>query len=210
MKDIYVAPTQKDKKKNPQIVGGINEQHMNFLSAFSKDPEGISFQNQRGGEPIILFLRPHFLINTSWILFTILLIFLLPIITVLLPMSGINFLSSPIVMHFLPVYVIFYYFIVFSYAFTSFLTWFYNIFLVTPGRIIDINYFDIVIHEVSETKLNQIEDVHYDQTGFIPTLFNYGDIFAQTAGEQKNFEAYSVPRPKEATSVIASFIGGKE
>jgi hypothetical protein len=210
MRDIYVASEQKGKKKNPQIVGGINEPPMNILSAFSKDPKGISFQDQRRNESIILFLRPHFLTNLSWMLFTILLILLFPVITILLPILRMNFLSSPIVVHFLPVYAIFYYFIVFSYAFTSFLTWFYNIFLVTPDRIIDINYFDIVIHEVSETKLNQIEDVHYDQTGFIPTLFNYGDIFAQTAGEQKNFEAYSVPRPKEATSVIASFIGGKE
>jgi hypothetical protein len=210
MKDIYVAPKQKGKKKNPQIAGGINEPHMNILSAFSKDPKGISFQEQEKDESVILFLRPHFLTNLSWILFTVVLIFLLPVITILLPVSGVNFLSSSIVMHFLPVYVIFYYLIVFSYAFINFLTWFYNIFLVTPDRIVDINYYDIVVHDVSETKLNQIEDVRYNQSGFIPTLFNYGNLYAQTAGERENFEANSIPKPKEATDIIAGFIGGKE
>jgi len=211
MADIFVAPKKNGKDKiKPSNGRGVIEPHMNIMSAFSKDPKGISFQEQGKGESVILFLRPHFLTNFSWILFTILLIFLLPVITILLPMSGVTFLSSPIVKHFLPVYIIFYYLIVFSYAFINFLTWFYNIFLVTPDRIVDINYYDIVVHDVSETKLNQIEDVRYNQSGFIPTLFDYGNLYAQTAGERENFEADSIPRPKEATDIIANFIGGKE
>lgn len=211
MADIYVAPIQKGKKGiNPPAGGKSIEAHMSIISSFSHNPKGISFKLQKGDESIILFLRPHFSTNLSWILFTIFLIFLPLIISMFLPILGINFFSSDIVVHFITVYIIFYYLIVFSYAFTSFLTWFYNIFIVTPDRIIDINYSDIVVHEVSETKLNQIEDVRYTQSGFIPTLFNYGDLFAQTAGELPNFEANSIPRPKEATDIIAGLLGGIE
>lgn len=122
-------------------------------------------------------------------------------------MLGIDFFSSNIVAHFITTYAVFYYLIVFSYILINFLTWFYNIFIVTADRIIDIRYSDIVIHNVSETNLHHIEDVRYSQSGVIPTLFNYGNLYAQTAGTTENFEARSIPKPKEATDVIASLIG---
>jgi len=127
----------------------------------------------------------------------------------ILPMLGINFLSSEIIAHFTTTYIIFYYLIASSYILINFLTWFYNIFIVTADRIIDIRYSDIVIHNVSETNLHHIEDVRYSQSGVIPTLFNYGNLYAQTAGASENFEARSIPKPKEVTDVIASLIGNE-
>ncbi len=182
---------------------------MNMLASFCQNPKGVSFQTQKENELIILFLRPYILTNLPWILFGIFLIFLPPITIVLLPMLGINFLSSNIIAHFITVYTLFYYLIVFSYVLINFMTWFYNIFIVTNDRIVDINYSDIVVHNVSETKLNHVEDVRYNQSGFIPTLFNYGNLFAQTAGTEENFEAPSIPRPKEATDIITGLIGNK-
>jgi hypothetical protein len=207
MTDIYVAPKQGINKKTKNMT---HPHHMNILSAFSLNPQDVSFQNQKDNESIILFLRPHIITNIPWIISTALLLVLPLIIAFILPALKLEFLSSPIINHFATVYILLYYLIVFSYMFVSFLTWFYNIFIVTPGRIVDIDYCDIVVHNVSETKLNQIEDVRYDQSGFIPTLFNYGNLFAQTAGTRDNFEAISIPKPKEATNIIASLIGGKE
>jgi hypothetical protein len=211
MADIFVAPKKNGKKKiKSQSEGKVHEPHMHILSSFSRNPKGITFQDQREYESILLFLRPHFLTNVSWILLSIFLVFFPSIISTILPMLGMNFLSSPIITHFITVYVVFYYLLVFSYILVSFLTWFYNIFIVTPDRIVDINYSDIVVHNVSETKLNQIEDVRYSQSGFIPTLFNYGNLYAQTAAEEENFQANSIPNPKEATDIIAGLIGGHE
>jgi hypothetical protein len=202
MTDIFVAPA-KNKQKNH----AAEESHMHIFSSFSKSPRGISFEAQKKDESIILFLRPHPLTNIPWILLGIFLIFLPLIIAGVLPMLGINFLSSAIVVHFMVTFVLFYYLIVFSYILISFLTWFYNIFIVTADRIVDISYSDIVIHNVSETKLSHLEDVRCAQSGFIPTLFNYGNLYAQTAGATENFEARSIPKPKEATDVIAGLIG---
>jgi hypothetical protein len=211
MTDLYVAPKQNGKKKIDLKPRGLSvERRMNVFASYFQNPTNISFQDQKKDESIILFLRPHYLTNFPWIFLSILLFFLPPVIAIILPMIKIEFLSSPIVTHFAAVYILLYYLIVFSYAFISFLTWFYNIFIVTPNRIVDINYSDIVIHDVSETKLNQIEDVRYDQAGFIPTLFNYGNLYAQTAAEKENFEANSIPKPKEATDIIADLIGGNE
>jgi len=204
MTDIFIAPKQNKKKK---IKNEITEPHMNFFSSFCVNPRGLAFQAQKKDESIVLFLRPYYLTNLPWVLFGIFLIFLPLIIAKIFPMFGINFFSSGIVSHFAITYIVFYYLMIFSYLLISFLTWFYNIFILTADRIVDITYSDIVVYNVSETKLTHVEDVGYSQTGVIPTLFNYGNLSAQTAGEMENFEARSIPNPKEATDIIASLIG---
>lgn len=205
MTDIFIAPTKK-VQKSQKIA---EKAHMSILSSFAENPQGVLFQDQKKDESILLFLRPHYLTNLPWVLGGIVFVFLPLVIVKGLPMFGIDFFSSEIASHFMATYLIFYYLIVFSYLLINFLTWFYNIFLVTADRIVDINYSDIVIHNVSETKLSHLEDVRCAQSGFIPTLFNYGNLFAQTAGASENFEAKSIPQPKEATDLIASYIGNR-
>lgn len=197
MKDVFVA-----RKQNI-------EPHMNILSSFCQNPKGVSFQTQKKEESIILFLRSHFITNLSWIIFTAILVCLPLIVTLFLPLFKMDFLSSPAAARFATIYVLFYYLMVFSYAFISFLHWFYNVFIVTTERIVDIDYSDIVVHNMSQTKLNHIEDVTYTQSGFIPSFFNYGNLFVQTAGTEGNFEAFSIPKPAEATDIITQLTGKK-
>ena len=196
MADIFVAPKQ-------------NKPHMNILSSFCQNPQGVSFETQKDQELIILFLRSHFLTNLSWIFLIIVLIALPLIAGVILPNMHISFLASEVASRFVTVFALFYYLIVFSYIFLSFLSWFYNVFIVTTERILDIDYSDIVVHNMAETKLNHVEDVRYTQSGFIPSFINYGDLFVQTAGTEANFEASSIPRPREATDIITELTGKK-
>lgn len=196
MADIFVAP----KKKN-------NFNDIGFFSAFCKSPQGIHFQTQKPNEAIILFLRSHFVTNISWLIFTIILITLPIIISIFLPLFQIDFLSSQIAARFTAIYILFYYLLVSSYVFISFLHWFYNVFIVTSERVVDIDYSDIVVHNIAVTSLTHVQDVNYTQSGFIPTFFNYGDLFVQTAGNEKNFEALSIPKPREATHIIGDLTG---
>ena len=200
MNDIFVA--SKHKEKMPE-----NSEHVGILSNFSKNPNGIHFQTQKHNEKIILFLRSHFITNISWIALSLILIILPIIILTFLPTFGIDFLSSQSTTRFTTVYTLFYYLMVFSYVFISFLHWFYNVFIVSSERVVDIDYSDIVVHNIAVTNLSHIEDVNYTQSGFIPTFFNYGDLFVQTAGNEKNFEALSIPKPREATHIIGDLIG---
>ena len=198
MKDIFVAP-------KPSPVPG--RQNMKILSTFCQNPQGVRFQTQKATESIILFLRSHFITNISWIVISLILIFIPILLFSLLPSLGINPLSSPIVSRFVGVYVFLYYLLIFSYIFISFLHWFYNVFIVTTERIVDIDYSDIVVHNIAVTSLHHVQDVNYTQSGFIPTFFNYGDLFVQTAGDERNFEAYSIPKPREATHIIGELTG---
>lgn len=206
MNDIFVAP--KHKKKNHSALSfEDNSKDMNIFSAFSQNPKGVTFQTQKDNEVIILFLRSHSITNISWIAVSLILIIVPIIILTFLPTFGIDFLSSAQTILFTTIYTLLYYLIVFSYIFISFLHWFYNVFIVTSRRVVDIDYSDIVVHNIAVTNLSHIQDVHYIQSGFIPTFFNYGDIFVQTAGNERNFEALSIPKPREATHIIGDLIG---
>lgn len=79
--------------------------------------------------------------------------------------------------------------------------------MVTSQQVVDIDYSDVVIHHIAVTSLSQVQDTKYTQSGFIPTFFDYGDIFVQTAGTHPNFQEPSVPRPREATYLIGDIIG---
>lgn len=204
MTDIFVAPKEKNK---PTIVN--DEQPMSIFSSFCQNPKGIHFQTQKSDEVILLFLRSHFIVNLSWILVSLTLLLLPIIILMFLPRLGIDSQNSAVAAKFTTVYVLFYYLIVFAYIFISFLHWFYNVFMVTSQRVVDIDYSDVVVHHIAVTNLNQVQDAKYTQAGFIPSLFNYGNIFVQTAGTQLNFEEPSIPKPREATHIIGDLIGKK-
>lgn len=203
MKDIFVAPA-KNKQKNMHAIG---KPHMNALSSFFQNPIDVHFQTQKPHETIILFLRSHLITNLSWFLITFILIILPPITLTLLSNFGFDFLSVPAASRFALVFTLFYYLMVFSYVFISFLHWFFNVFIVTSERIVDIDYSDIVVHNIAVTSLSHVQDVNYTQSGFISTFFNYGDLFVQTAGNEMNFEALSIPKPREATHIIGELTG---
>ncbi len=82
--------------------------------------------------------------------------------------------------------------------------------LITNLGVIDIDYSDILYHDVAFTNFNLVEDVNYTKTGFFKSLFNYGDIFIQTAGGRENLEGLGVPNPARAAHIISDSIGHGE
>ncbi len=196
MNDIFVAP-----KKN------IHPSHAHLFSTFCENPLDVWFKDQKPDEKILLFLRRHFITNLPWIATSIVLLFLPLLFPLIRPFLNLNLPFASVSL--MIILFIFYYLIVFSYVLTQFMHWFYNIFIVTQERIIDIDYSHIVIHNMATTKLSHIQDVSYTQGGFIRSLFNFGDLFAQTAGTESNFEALAIPKPRKATKIIGDLIGKK-
>lgn len=156
----------------------------------------------------MLFLRRHLITNLPWIL-KALLFMSVPIIFEILNNYGlisITFLTTT------QQIIIggFYYFAVFSaYIFVNYITWFYNISLVTNERVVDIDFSNIVFEDVSATKLSQVEDVHYSQVGLSRSVFDYGDVLVQTAATTNEFQFNSVPHPEKIIKIINDLIGGE-
>lgn len=208
MPDIFVEKrnnVENNKLKSQAKQEKHDDNHMHVFASFCQNPEGFSFQTQKSDEAILLFLRAHFITNVPWILIAIILS-LIPIVFIALNIKLTLLAAVQIPRQFAIILTLFYYLILFSYVFVNFITWFYNVFLATNERIVDIDYSYIVIHNVAETKVTQIEDVNYTQSGFIRSLLNYGDVFLQTAGTEMIFEALGVPKPRKAANILASLI----
>ncbi|MFH1186619.1 MAG: hypothetical protein V1697_00405 [Candidatus Levyibacteriota bacterium] len=224
MKDIFIAPKKAKKTNQPlrtlrravarstrdirsarSTEPVLDGKKVDLLTSFRLKPSGLTFRDQTEDEEIFLFLRRHIVTNVPWALITAFLI--------ILPAFGLLIFNASLLPFRVPlsyalVILVFYYLIVITFAFVSFLNWFYNISLVTDKRIVDIDLSEIIYHDVATTNLDLIEDVSYVQSGFIRSFFNYGDIFIQTAGEKMHFDFLAVPHPEKVIDVVQNLMGG--
>ncbi|MGA2911743.1 MAG: hypothetical protein ABSE17_03885 [Candidatus Levyibacteriota bacterium] len=176
-----------------------------LFSSFCKAPDGVSFQTQEEGEKILLFLRRDFATNIKWILISIILL----VIPVLLPFVG-KFFGNPFPFLSLKFYlasIVFYYLVVATYLYINFMTWYYNVALITDRRVIDVDFSNLVYKDVATTKLSLVQDLSYAKVGVIRAFFDYGDILIQTAGSLDNFNFESAPDPEEVVHIIEELIG---
>ncbi len=86
--------------------------------------------------------------------------------------------------------------------FLIFVFYYLNIQIITNIRIVDIDQVGLFNHTISELHIDKIEDVTSETTGIFGTIFNYGDVFVQTAGKVERFEFSDVPNPAEIERVI--------
>lgn len=196
MPDVFVKDTKTE---------AIINQPLGIFSAFCKNPAGVIFQTQEDDEHVILFLRKHFITNLSWILLGIVFLFL-PLAYLQIS-KFYNFLPFSLPNQYVLIITLFYYGFVFSYFLAQFITWYYTVSLVTNKRIVDIDFFYLLYHDVAVTKLDLVEDVNYKKTGFFSSFFNYGDVYVQTAAENELFDFLQIPNPGVAVKIISDLIG---
>jgi hypothetical protein len=208
-----VSQTSSEKMSKKELLHNLGiKEHGGTIHAFSsyfENPSRVHFSNSINEEIMLLFLRRHFLTNTPWIL-KALAMALVPVIFEFLSAFGLystDFISPS--GKFL-IYFFFYFFIFSGYILVHYMTWFYNVALVTNFRVIDIDFSDIIYEDVAATKISQLEDVNYKQIGIVRSLFDYGDVFVQTAGTNRNFEFLAVPHPENVIRIINSLLGKKQ
>lgn len=223
MPDIFVSPTETATPEpivatvqtqtaqpaaTPVVQASLTTSAGPFAT-FSENPGNISFQTQEHDEHILLFLRRHIITNLPWIL-TSLILMLFPllflIINMLLPFANL-FPGFSLSTNYWVLITLSYYLAVLAFIFAKFIDWFYNISIVTDKRIVDIDYSNLISHDIAMTKVDLVEDVRYTQMGFVQSLFNYGDVFVQTAGKHENFDFLKTPKPVRTTTIIESLIG---
>jgi len=197
MPEIFIAPKKKEIKKGklgkrPVESGGFLKQAKTALSAFVANPRDIHFENQEDGEIVLYLLRAHWVTNLHWIIIAFLMIFA-PII-VFPTLSFLKFLSI-LPLRFQTVFLVFWYIFIFSYVFISFLSWYFNVFIITNRRLIDVDFLNLLYKEISTCEVDKVQDVTYKVAGTLGVMFDFGNVFVQTAGAEKNIEFEQVPRP---------------
>lgn len=189
MADLYVASA------NQAPAPSVLTKRQNPLSAYLFNPSQVCFDLQEPEEKIILLLRRHWITNVPW-LFLALLLFLAPL----------TLRAFPII-EFLPeryqfISVLMWYLLLTAFIFEKFLTWFFNVYLVTDKRVIDVDFTNLVYKQITEAKNERIQDTTYTIGGVIRSLFNYGDVLIQTAGAEPNLEFEAVPNPERVIRLL--------
>jgi uncharacterized membrane protein YdbT with pleckstrin-like domain len=77
-----------------------------------------------------------------------------------------------------------------------------NRMILTDRNITQILQFGLFNRKVSQLNMNNVEDVTAVQNGVLPTLFNYGTLKIETAGEQVNFHFSYCPNAGYYAKVI--------
>lgn len=88
-------------------------------------------------------------------------------------------------------------------AFNTFTRYFLDQWVITTTRIVDIHQFGFFRRHVSSFLLSHVQDVTTDVNGFFPTLFGFGTLRVETAGdESKHFVMGGIPEPEKLRDLI--------
>jgi hypothetical protein len=178
---------------------------VHLFTSYCEKPDDITFENQDDDENVLLFIRKDLITNLPWIITGFFLILIPLLIMPVLSLFHIPSFVFP--QNYLFVLTVFYYLLIATFLFINFITWYFNLDIVTEKRILDISFEGIVYKNVAATKLTLVQDVSYTQIGVIRTIFDYGDVLIQTAGTVDNFIFDAVPRPEDAVHVVENLIG---
>ncbi len=211
MPDVFISEPEKLAPENsapsvPTQVPPTERQRMavaghshNRLSSFCLYPEDIDFETREKDEKVILLLRAHPIINLKWILVTVLMLFVPGIV------GAFGFLAS-LPTGFDLIITLAWYLVTMAYALENFLSWYFNVYIVTTLRVIDVDFYNLIYKQVSDANIDKIQDVTYNMGGVGRTIFNYGDVFIQTAAEVSEFDFLAVPNPDKVAKIIEDLI----
>lgn len=177
---------------------------MSPLTSFAVSPDGVRFETQEKEERVVLFLRQHLITLFGP---TALVVFMAFAPLLLFPFLS-RFLPLPIdiPVSYVVVGTAFWYVVTFGLGLMSFLRWFFNIYIVTDKRIVDIDFLHLLYKEFSEARLERIQDISFKSGGLLAAFFDYGDANVQTAGEMPNIEFVAVPRPAKVVETISELL----
>jgi len=132
------------------------------------------------GEKIVLIVKRHWFLVFKKILFVIL-IAALPIILLTSLLGSINIeINFGVVLFFISLWLL----IVWLGFFIVLTNYYLDMWVITNFRIVDVEQHTLFKREISEYRIENVQDVTVHVTGIFPTLLHFGKIDVQTAGEQ--------------------------
>lgn len=214
MPDIYVAKEEKESAqkpaKNAKPSGGPSvaeklkdQRTTNPLASLMIRPKKVSFETQEAEEKVILLARQHLITNLRWILAALAMLFGPSLIFMIYP----EFFRS---FEYRSLLTLVWYLLTFSFAFQRFLRWFFNVNIITDERVVDIDFPSLLYRDISSTKIDMIQDVSVKTGGFVRSLFNYGDVYIQTAAEQREFVFEAITQPERVIKILNELIAEEE
>ena len=174
-----------------------------LFTSFSSFPSQVCFETQEKGEAVVLFMRQHPVVNLPWIIMTVFLLTIPPLFEYFSP-----YMMLPTNYQWM-MSLIFYLFVV-GVMLAKSMAWFFNIYIVTDERVVDVDFVNLFYRVISTAKIEEIQDLSIIQSGVWETFFGYGKVEIQTAAEVTQFEFDRVPHPDKVGSLLNQMIDMEE
>lgn len=159
------------------------------------------FQGQRDNETILAVIHRHwFDIATHFVLIVVFAglivtsLFVLPTFA-----TDSSLLENPSLVLFLQNTLFLF---LWLYAFLIWIDYYFDVWIITNERVINIEQKGLFVRSVSELKFSRIQDVTSEVRGMIPTILNFGDVKVQTAAEEEFFLFRQVPDPYHIKDIL--------
>lgn len=199
MPDIFVAPKIEPIAQMAEPAVTAPEPRGHSFSSFLSYPENIHFDTQEEEEQIILLLRKHWITNVPWLFFlALLLAFPTVIFPIFFKTNALSFVPG----NFTVILTLGWYLLSFGFALVNFISWYFNVYIVTNERIIDVDFYQLLYKQMASARISKVQDITYKLGGVTRSIFDYGDVFIQTAGAEVNFDFAGVPHPEQVVRII--------
>ena len=151
---------------------------------------------------IVLFVRKHWAAYLGQFFLSIFLFFF-PLALLLVIYLNDRTIFTGLVLNLIVLGTSTYYLIISTFIFTSWLSFYYDLYIVTDESIIDVFQQGFFGRKIVQISLLRVQDVSSNIQGLFPTLFAYGNILIETAGEQtQNVLLEQIPNPQEVSAKI--------
>lgn len=210
MPEVFNSAGEKESDQIKKMLGGNCP--TSVWGSFAVTPDHLKFEAQHENEEVIILGRRHPITNLWWLAMVCVAVFI-PMIWGSFPMfqviSGLTVTKVTIL----------WYLGLLFYVIQHFLLWFYNVYIVTNERLVDVDFVGLLSKVVNVTQLDNVEDVNYSQHGLMDSMFDMGDVIVQTASEQKTpdasgelsaFTFESIAYPDKVAQVINMLVDNED
>jgi hypothetical protein len=153
-------------------------------------------------EKIVHVLHRHPLTIFWLVLGYILLLSCLPFLAWYLPLYQPELVADPALMPLAVLGGSAFFLFAWLFLFQNFMDYYLDVWIVTTKRVLNIEQTGLFARTVSELRLYRVQDVTSTVKGVMETLFDFGDVEIQTAGEKTRFIFEQIPHPNRVSKSI--------
>lgn len=205
---IYMSrriPSKFTKSKKTFVSRLADKPAPTNLGSFCAFPQKVEFAGQDKGEDVVLLVRQH-----PAVLIPKYLLILVFLAMPLLSMVVFRVVDQSLNFAFLFGAGLVFLLIAITIAVDTFVKWYFSVNIVTDERIVDVDFSNVLYHRFSEAQLEKIEDVSHAPMGILSSIFDYGDVYIQTAGTKPEFDFVGVPRPRDIQDTLLDLLEMKQ
>ena|SRR5688572_13445664 len=153
-------------------------------------------------EKVVHVLHRHPLTIFWLVMGYLLLLGCVPFLIWYLPMYQPELVADPVMMPLVVLGCSAFFLFAWLFLFQNFMDYYLDVWIVTNKRVLNIEQTGLFARTVSELRLYRVQDVTSTIKGVAETLFDFGDVEIQTAGEKTRFIFEQIPHPNRISKSI--------